>query len=132
MPREEMIIKIAANCVNEVKEMFEKKGVIVVDNWQIHTLSTKQEIIDKVYSGENATPQVFTGTVVEDPTGKYRIGNHMRSSLIVKYDKEKGTIETLNTRYKVLTEGDSVTESLGSLTGKDSKDIGDAVMGIFY
>jgi hypothetical protein len=110
-----------------------KKDGGTIDNWQLHTLSLKQEIIDKVYPNTNATSQVFTGTVVESDLSKYQNGFHMRSSLIIKIDRENGIIETLNTIYKVLNEGnDDVTLNMGKILGIDSPDIGEAVMGLFY
>ena len=110
-----------------------KKDGGTIDNWQTHTLTLKQESIDKVYPDSNATAQVFTGTVIESDLLKYQAGNHMRSSLIVKIDRENGVIETLNTIYKVLNEGnDDVTLKMADLFNIDSPDIGDKVMGLFY
>jgi len=111
-----------------------KKQGGTIDNWQTHTLSIKQETIDKVYPGENLTPMVFTGTnVSENGVGKWMAGNHMRSSLIVNIDRENGVIETRNTIYKVLTEGgDETSTDMAEILGKDGPDLGDAVMGIFY
>jgi hypothetical protein len=82
-----------------------KKYGGVITNYQIHNLTMP--------NGSKA--QVFTGTVAEDPTGRFRVGNHMRSSLIVNIDKEAGTIETLNTIYKVQEEGGDVFGDLGNL-----------------
>ena len=57
----------------------------------------------------------------------------MRSSLIVNIDRENGIIETRNTMYKVLNEGgDVISEDMSKLLGKDSPDLGDAVMSLFY
>ena len=111
-----------------------KKEGGTIDNWQVHTLSHTQKIIDEAYPGENLTPQVFTGTSVsENGVGKWMTGNHMRSSLIVSIDRVNGVIETRNTIYKVLTEGgDITTQNMAKLMGKDSDDIGNAVMNIFY
>jgi hypothetical protein len=97
-----------------------KKYGGVVTNWQIHKLTISQEKIDEVYPGLNALPMVFTGTVVRD-NPKLQDGWHMRSSLIVKIDRERGQIETLNTIYDVEHEGDDILE-----------DMGDKIMGIFY
>jgi len=110
-----------------------KKDGGTIENWQIHNLSTEQEIIDKVYPGKNAKSMVFTGTVVEDKAGRWESGFRMTSSLIVKIDRENGIIETMNTIYKVINEGnDNVSEGLSKLLGKDSPDLGDNVLDIFY
>jgi len=109
-----------------------KKNGGTIDNWQVHNLSMSQESIDTVYPGENLKPMVFTGTVIGD-TDRWRDGHHMRSSLIVKIDRESGIIETRNTIYKVLNEGgDSVSDTMAVLTGKESSDLGDGALGIFY
>jgi hypothetical protein len=110
-----------------------KKDGGTIDNWQVHTLSYTQEQLDEVYPNMNTTAHVFTGTVIESDLLKYQAGNHMRSSLIVSIDRENGVIETLNTIYKVLNEGnDDVTLKMAELLGIDSPDIGDKVMGLFY
>lgn len=93
----------------------------IVRNWQLHHLSFSGKQIESVYPGENAQAIVFTGTIVSDPSGKRRPGDHMRSSLIVSVDREKGEIETLNKRYKVQDEGNDI-----------SGDLGDYVMNIIY
>ena len=48
-----------------------KKFGGTIKNWQIHTLSLKQEDIDKLYPNEGLQPLVMTGTVVEDKLGTY-------------------------------------------------------------
>ena len=35
-----------------------KKGVIIVDRWQIHNLSFSQEDVDKAFPGQNAKPML--------------------------------------------------------------------------
>ncbi|MCF7835963.1 MAG: hypothetical protein K9M15_02480 [Candidatus Marinimicrobia bacterium] len=98
-----------------------KKDGGIIKNWQLHHLSFSEELIEKVYPGKNAKPMVFTGTVVDDPTKRWKPGNHMRSSLIVSVDRENGIIETLNTTYKVQDEGNDIFP-----------DIGDKVLDITY
>lgn len=99
-----------------------KKFGGIITNWQVHTLSSTKEQIDKVYPGQNAKPLVVTGTVVEDPIGRWKPGFHMKTSLVVKLDRKKGTVETLNTIYK--------------LTGKEGGDVlpnlGDNIRSLFY
>lgn len=99
----------------------EKKYGGIVSDWQIHNLTAPQEAIEEVYPDMGAKPMVFTGTVVDSP--KFKDGWHMRSSLIVDIDRERGIIETLNTRYKIDT----------SSEGNDTfKDLGDVALNIFY
>jgi hypothetical protein len=102
-----------------------KKDGGTITRWQMHTLSTPidkaQEIqpelkTDKVY--------VMSGTVAEDPTGRWPIGYHMRSSMVVDVDKKRGIVETLNTIYHI--EGKQGDPTFGN------KDIGDMILNIFY
>lgn len=99
-----------------------KKFGGTIKDWQIHTLSLKQEDIDKLYPNEGLQPLIMTGTVVEDKLGRWAPGHHMRSSLIKKIDRQKGEIETRNTIYKL--EGKEGTDIF--------PDIGNAVLSIFY
>jgi hypothetical protein len=102
--------------------MKNKKATKIIKNWQIHTLSFTQEDINKVYPGENLQPLIVTGTVVEDKSGKFKPGYHMRSSLIKEIDREKKEIETKNTVYKL--EGEEGADIFPNLE--------DAVLNIFY
>ena len=52
-----------------------KKFGGTIKDWQIHTLSLKQEDIDKLYPNEGLQPLVMTGTVVED-----KLGTHLNKS----------------------------------------------------
>ena len=91
-----------------------KKFGGVIKDWQIHTLSFTEEQIDRVYPGKNAKPFVITGTVVEDPLDRWKPGFHMKTSFIVKLDRKKGIVETLNTIYKLIgKEGNDVLPNLG-------------------
>jgi hypothetical protein len=85
-----------------------------IKNWQVHQLTISQEAIDKLYPNQGAKPLVFTGTVVEDPTGRWQPGDHMRSSLIVKINKGRTKIETLNTKYNVTDEDNNILPELGN------------------
>ena len=98
-----------------------KKDGGTIRNWQLHHLTMSKKEIETVLPGKNAKPLMFSGTVVHDPTGRWKTGYHMRSSLIVKIDRKKGVIETLNTIYKVIDEGNDVLP-----------DMGDGVLKIFY
>jgi hypothetical protein len=81
------------------------------------------EQIDKVYPGSNANPIIFTGWVESDPTGRFQVGHHMRSSLIVKETKTKKGIkvETINSVYL-----------LKGPPGDTMPDLGNAVLNLFY
>ena len=92
----------------------------VIRNWQLHHLSIPQDLIDEVYPG--GTPVVFTGTVVEDPTGRRSPNDHTKSSLIVSIDEDKGIIETINSTYEII----------GKEGGDVFGDLGDGVSNIFY
>ena len=94
----------------------------VIKNWQLHHETIPQDLIDEVYPGVGATPVVFTGTVVEDPTGRRSPNDHTRSSLIVSIDEDKGIIETINSTYKII----------GKEGGDIFGDLGDKVLNIFY
>jgi hypothetical protein len=99
-----------------------KKDGGTITDWQIHNLGCTKEQIEEVFPGQNAKPMVMTGTIVDDPTGRWEPGYHMRSSLVVNIDREKGIVETVNTIYKVSgTEGADIF-----------KDLGDSIMNIFY
>jgi len=47
-------------------------------------------------------PLKFSGTVVKDSAGRYKLGWHMISSYICSIDRKRGVIETMNTIYKVI------------------------------
>lgn len=99
-----------------------KKDGGVIKNWQIHNTSFTKKQLDKVYPGENLQPMILTGTIEQDPTGRFTPGHHVRTSLIVKLDRKNKIVETRNTIYK--------------LSGKEGKDVlpnlSDGVLGIFY
>ena len=99
-----------------------KKFGGIIKDWQIHKLSFTEKQIDKIYPGQKAKPMIITGTVAEDPLGRWQSGYHMKTSLVVKLDRKNNTVETLNTIYK--------------LTGEEGKDVlpdlGDNVMNVFY
>ena len=99
-----------------------KKDGGTIRDWQIHKLTISQEAIEEMYPGQKAKPMIISGTVVEDKLGRWRPGDHMRTSLVCKLNREKGYVETLNTRYK--------------LKGKENNDVlpnlGNNVLDIFY
>lgn len=103
-----------------------KKNGGKIKNWQLHSITVlkeQEERFLKFFPNVIMPPILFTGTIVDDPTGRWMPGFHMRSTYIVSFDREKGVIETLNTTYKL----DMKTE------GKDvMPDLGNNVLKIFY
>lgn len=102
--------------------MMKKDGGRIKD-WQIHTLSIPTEKVRKVRPDiVDGYARIFSGTVVEDPTGRWLPGYHMRSSIIVELNRETGVCETTNTIYH--------------LEGKEGEDVlpdmGDKILTIFY
>lgn len=99
-----------------------KKYGGLIKNWQLHTLSVPIEEARKTYP-QIETDKVyrFSGTVMVDPLGKWEQGHHMTSSLVVRIDRDKGEIETLNTIYRVCEEGNDIFP-----------DIGDVINSVFY
>ena len=93
-----------------------------VNQWQIHNLDMNEGELIELEKLE-AKPMVFTATVVDDPTGKWKPGYHMRSTLIKEWDKDTGIVKTMTKTYKLEGEGgDPVT----------GNDWGNRVLGIFY
>lgn len=92
--------------------------------WQLHTLSVTPEKANKLgYDVKTDKCYVCSGTVVYDPNGRWVPNDHMKSSLIVDMDLEKGYIETQRSIYHLDgPEGDPI---LG-------EDLGDSIRGVFY
>lgn len=104
----------------------DKKDGGTIKNWQLHIL---YEDAKSVAMAKKTHPHMgvdkimmFTGIVVEDPTGRWLPGYHMRSTVILNHDKETGIVETLNTMYKLQ----------GEMGGDVVGDMGKDVMKIFY
>jgi hypothetical protein len=103
-----------------MKNKTEKKDGGTIRNWQLHHITLSQGMSDEdfltIFPGAllKPGPMIFTGTVVEDPSGRFSPGWHMRSSYIVNIDRERGIIETVNTIYKVKDEGGDVFGDLGN------------------
>ena len=99
-----------------------KKFGGTIKDWQTHTLSYTEEQLEKVFPGQKAKPMIITGTVVEDALKRWQPGHHMKTSLVVKLDRKKNKVETLNTVY--------------NLSGEEGKDIlpdlGDNIAKVFY
>ncbi len=103
-----------------------KKSGGNIKNWQTHTISKKPEDLirtKELYPEfEMDTVMVFTGTVITDPSGRWKEDWHMRSSLILKHDKATGIVETQNSIYTL--QGEEGGDSIG--------DLGPNIMNIFY
>ena len=104
--------------------MNKKDGGTIV-GWQLHTLSTSPDKFKEFdYEIDTDKCYILTGTIEDDPTGRFAPGYHFRSSLVVRIDLDTGIVETQNTVYKVKgPRGDNVLPY---------EDMGDAVMSIFY
>jgi hypothetical protein len=99
-----------------------------IKNWQLHTLIYKKahlKLLKTLYPEAicKPSPLIVTGTIVDDPTGRWVPGYHFRSSLISKIDRKKNTIETINTIYHF----DPKTEGMDGMP-----DINNKVLDIFY
>ncbi len=96
-----------------------------IKGWQLHHLSVSQERLDEIAEregGEKVLPLIITGTVKEDPSGRFEPGWHMRTTLLTILDEENGSCETRNSIYRL--EGDNGYDVM--------PDMGDAVLKIFY
>ena len=95
-----------------------KKDGGIISHWELHTLSTPASVArERGYDVQTDKCYVLTGTVVEDPTGRWQPGFHMRSSVICAMDLDQGYIETQNTFYKLQGERGDVFPDLGDGVG---------------
>ena len=90
----------------------------VITNWQTHTLSLSEGTLNEVLRTfpdlKDKPIMVFTGTIVKKYYGHLNEGDHTRSSLILKIDRDRGLIKTRNSIYKVINEGNDVVPDLGN------------------
>ena len=103
-----------------------KKDGGKIKNWQLHhILLTEDEakLFLKYFPDVIMPPMLFTGTVVDDPVGRWLPGFHMKSTYIVSFDRKTGVVETCNTMYKL----DMKTEGMDIIP-----DLGRDVLKIFY
>mgnify|MGYP006959932350 FL=1 len=100
-----------------------KKDGGVIENWTFNTLSyTKEEVKEKVdIDIKTDMALVLSGYIKEDPTRRFTIGHHFRSSLIIEVDDENGIVETANTIYR-----------LYGGAGEGLPDLGDLILKVFY
>jgi len=107
----------------------EKKDGGNISHWQLHHLEVPENQIEEFWNHfpelkeDKIKPIIFTGSVVDDPTGRWKPGFHMRSSYIISFDRKTGIVETLNTMYKL----DMKTEGMDTFP-----DLGNGVLKIFY
>ena len=95
--------------------------------WQFHTIFGDVEKANELMAEQGRelieTDKVYklSATVVEDNLGRWKPGDHMHSSIIIKYDEAIGEVETENTIY--LLEGEP---------GDILPDLGPGINGIYY
>jgi len=94
-----------------------KKDGGVIERWTFNTLSYTAEDIKEKTGIEIKTDNalILSGYVKEDPTDRFAIGNHFRSSLIIEIDEENGIVETNHTIYRLHGEADKGLPDLGNL-----------------
>ena len=104
-----------------------------IENWQLHTLDFD---INDVY---NLYPQtyeyglkkddikVITGNIYNDPSERWNDGDHYRSSIILKLNRDINRVITLNT---ILTLGKEGVTVCNVFTGEP--DMGNDVLNLFY
>ncbi len=98
-----------------------KKDGGLIRNWQLHHITLpdiegfKKEFL-ATFPGVllDPGPLKFSGTIIEDSAGRYKPDWHIVSSYICSIDRKRGTIETLNTIYKVIDEGNDVLPDMGN------------------
>jgi len=93
----------------------------LIRNWQLHHLTLpdiegfEEQFLTTFPSALlDPGPLKFSGTVVEDSAGRYKPGWHMISSYICSIDRVRGVIETMNTIYKVIDEGNDELPDMGN------------------
>ena len=100
-----------------------KKDGGVITEWTLNTLSYTPERVKELAGVDVRTDKCFilSGYVKEDPTGRFEVGFHFRSSLVIDVDEENGLVETRNTIYR-----------LDGPAGKGLPDMGDMIAKVFY
>ena len=100
-----------------------KKDGGVIEHWDFNTLSYTAEIVKERLGIEIKTDNamILSGYIKEDPTGRFELGNHFRSSMIIEIDEENGIVETSNTIYR-----------LAGPAGEGLGDLGDLILKVFY
>jgi len=112
----------------------EKKNGGQISHWQLHHLkydnSLREEFNGLAPHIDFDNIRIVTGTVVDEPTGRWKPGYHFRSSMIVNVDRKNNTIETENTIYHFDPDTEGQDTVCNPITGE--KDMGNGVLKIFY
>ncbi len=100
-----------------------KKNGGVITQWTLNTLSITPERVNELIGVDVRMKECYmlSGYIKEDPTGRFEIGHHFRSSLVVDVDEENGLVETQYTIY-----------TLDGPAGEGLDDIGDLITKVFY
>lgn len=101
-----------------------------IHKWQLHTLNYSKNSLKMLKTAypdaiTKPSPIIFTGILKKDATGRWCDGSHIKSSLIVKIDRELNKIETCNTVYDF----DPKTENQDLYVDKD---MGNFVLNLQY
>ena len=96
---------------NNIQNIMKKKFGGTITDWQFNTVTNTPEslkLAKEHYPTFNMDGiYMMTGTVEEDKLGRWLPGYHMRSTVVLSYNKSTKIVETLNTLYKVTdNEGD--------------------------
>ncbi len=102
------------------------KNFTKIKNYQIHNITVPKagiEMFKEMFPSVIYPPMILTGTVKEDVSGRWQIGNHMRSTYITVLDRQNNIIETMNSIYEINPEEE----------GKDVvPQMGNDVLNLFY
>ena len=98
------------------------KPQVTIKNWQQHTINIAEHLIREQFPDCRLDQVlIFTGTVINDESGRYDVGWHCKTSPAINYDRENGIVETRGSIY--VLEGPS---------GDKFPDLGAGVLKIFY
>ncbi len=91
-----------------------KKFGGTITNWCLQVIAesgtVNHQILKEQYNDiQTDNIYIFTGTVKDDPTGRWQRGDSIRSSVIIRIHRDLNIIETANTLYRVEIEDDSFT-----------------------
>lgn len=100
-----------------------KKDGGVITQWTLNTLSITPERVNELIGVDvrMAKCYMLSGYIKEDPTGRFEVGFHFRSSIIIDIDEEEGLVETQNTIYR-----------LDGPAGQGLPDMGDLITKVEY
>lgn len=100
-------------------DMTKKDGGVITE-WTLNTLSVApKEINDFADMGVRTDKcYILSGYIKEDPTGRFEVGFHFRSSIVIDIDEDKGLVETQNTIYRLDGPADQGIADMGDLIMK--------------